>query len=76
MRIAFDRAAITAPEVLARAGRFGSVRDVSIEEPQIGDIIRQLYEGAARPQVPTINTPLAYTGTDVTRRPDLSETES
>ncbi len=49
VRIAFDRAAITAPEVLARAGRFGSVRDMSIEEPQIEDIIRQLYEGAARP---------------------------
>lgn len=49
VRIAFNRAAITAPEVLARAGRFGSVRDMSIEEPQIEDIIRQLYEGAARP---------------------------
>lgn len=46
IRIAFDRTAITAPELLARAGRFGNVRDMSIEEPQIEDVIRQMYEGA------------------------------
>ena len=45
IRIAFDRAAITAPELLARAGRFGNVRDMSIEEPHIEDVIRQMYEG-------------------------------
>jgi ABC-2 type transport system ATP-binding protein len=43
--IAFDRTAITAPELLTRAGQFGSVRDMSIEEPQIEDVIRQMYEG-------------------------------
>lgn len=46
VRIAFDRTAITAPELLARAGRYGSVRDMSIEEPQIEEVIRQMYEGA------------------------------
>lgn len=46
VRIAFDRTAITAPDLLARAGTFGSVRDMSIEEPQIEDVIRQMYEGA------------------------------
>jgi ABC-2 type transport system ATP-binding protein len=46
VRIAFDRSAMTAPELLTRAGKFGTVRDMSIEEPQIEDIIRQMYEGA------------------------------
>lgn len=44
VRIAFDRHAISAPDVLARAGRFGSVTDMSIEEPRIEDIIRRMYE--------------------------------
>lgn len=48
VRIAFDRTAITAPELLSRAGRFGTVRDMSIEEPRIEDVIRQMYE---RPRV-------------------------
>lgn len=46
VRIAFDREAISAPELLARAGRFGNVRDMSIEEPQIEAVIRHMYEGA------------------------------
>ena len=49
VRIAFDRAAITAPELLGRAGRYGQVRDMSIEEPQIEDVIRQMYENVAAP---------------------------
>lgn len=44
VRIAFDRTAITAPELLARAAEFGTVRDMSIEEPEIEDVIRQMYE--------------------------------
>jgi ABC-2 type transport system ATP-binding protein len=48
VRIAFDRTAISAPELLARAGRFGNVRDMTIEEPQIEDVIRQMYEGITR----------------------------
>ncbi|HWV23062.1 MAG TPA: ATP-binding cassette domain-containing protein [Thermomicrobiales bacterium] len=48
VRIAFDRHAISAPDVLARASRFGTVTDMSIEEPRIEDIIRQMYEGVSR----------------------------
>jgi ABC-2 type transport system ATP-binding protein len=44
--IAFDRDAISAPEVLARAGAFGDVRDMSIQEPDIEDVIRRMYEGS------------------------------
>lgn len=45
VRIAFDRQAISAPEVLARASAYGVVTDMSIQEPQIEDVIRQMYEG-------------------------------
>lgn len=45
VRIAFDREMISAPEVLARAANYGTVRDMSIEEPVIEDVIRQMYEG-------------------------------
>lgn len=44
--IAFDRDAITAPEVLTRAGAFGDVRDMSLQEPDIEDVIRRMYAGA------------------------------
>lgn len=44
--IAFDREAISAPEVLTQAGAFGEVRDMSIQEPDIEDVIRQMYAGA------------------------------
>jgi len=47
VRIAFDRQAISAPEVLSRAGAYGSVTDMSLEEPQIEDVIRHMYEGGA-----------------------------
>lgn len=43
--IAFDREAITAPEVLTRAGAFGEVRDMSLQEPEIEDVIRRMYAG-------------------------------
>jgi ABC-2 type transport system ATP-binding protein len=45
VRIAFDRSAMTAPELLAKASHYGNIRDMSIEEPQIDDIIRRMYEG-------------------------------
>jgi ABC-2 type transport system ATP-binding protein len=45
VRIAFDRSAMTAPELLAKASYYGNIRDMSIEEPQIEDIIRRMYEG-------------------------------
>lgn len=44
--IAFDRDAISAPEVLTRAGQYGEVRDMSIQEPDIEDVIRRMYDGA------------------------------
>ena len=44
--IAFDREAVSAPDVLTRAGNFGEVRDMSIQEPDIEDVIRRMYAGA------------------------------
>lgn len=44
--IAFDREAITAPEVLSRASAFGEVRDMSLHEPDIEDVIKRMYNGA------------------------------
>lgn len=43
--IAFDSEAVTAPEVLTRAGAFGDVRDMSLQEPDIEDVIRRMYAG-------------------------------
>ena len=43
VRIAFARAQLTAPEVLAALTVFGSVRDMAIEEPTIESIIAHLY---------------------------------
>jgi ABC-2 type transport system ATP-binding protein len=43
LRIAFARQELSATQVLAVAGRFGTVRDISIEEPAIEDVIRGLY---------------------------------
>ena len=45
VRLAFDGQALSATDVLGRAARFGTIRDVSIEEPRIEEIIRQMYEG-------------------------------
>ncbi len=44
--IAFDREAISAPEVLQRASAFGQIRDMSLQEPDIEDVIRRMYVGA------------------------------
>ncbi len=44
--IAFDRESISAPEVLTRAGAFGEVRDMSLQEPDIEDVIRRMYAGS------------------------------
>lgn len=49
--IAFDRDAISAPEVLTRAGSFGEVRDMSLQEPEIEDVIRRLYAGTIPPGI-------------------------
>jgi ABC-2 type transport system ATP-binding protein len=46
VRVAFDRETTSAPRVLALASHHGTVRDMSIEEPAIEDVIHQMYEGA------------------------------
>jgi ABC-2 type transport system ATP-binding protein len=43
VKVAFDRTAHSAPEVLAIMGAYGTIRDMSIEEPAIEDVIQQLY---------------------------------
>jgi ABC-2 type transport system ATP-binding protein len=48
VRVAFDRHDYSAPDVLAKMGAFGTVRDVSIDEPAIEEIIEQLYATSAR----------------------------
>ncbi len=47
VKVAFDRATHSAPEVLAIMGAFGTIRDMSIEEPAIEDVIQQLYANSA-----------------------------
>jgi len=46
VNVAFDRKVHSAPEVLSIMGTFGTVRDMSIEEPAIEDVIQQLYAGS------------------------------
>jgi ABC-2 type transport system ATP-binding protein len=41
--VSFDRTRHSAPEVLALLGSYGSVRDMSIEDPTIEDVIQHLY---------------------------------
>jgi ABC-2 type transport system ATP-binding protein len=43
LHVEFDRHLVSAPDVMTMLGRFGSIRDVSIEEPPIEDVIRTLY---------------------------------
>jgi ABC-2 type transport system ATP-binding protein len=46
VRVSFDRGAHSAPDVLAVMSAFGTIRDMSIEEPAIEDVIQRLYAGA------------------------------
>ncbi len=43
--IAFDRDSLSAPEVLSRAGAYGDIRDMSLQEPDIEDVIKRMYAG-------------------------------
>lgn len=45
--VAFDRTLHSAPEVLALMSAFGAVRDMSIEDPAIEDVIQHLYATSA-----------------------------
>jgi ABC-2 type transport system ATP-binding protein len=54
-RFAFSAEGTTAAAVLAEVSRRAEVRDLSIEEPDIADVLRQLYAssaGTSRPGVP------------------------
>ncbi len=46
--IKFDRTRITAPDVLTALSSAGTIRDMSIQDPQIEEIIQQLYATASR----------------------------
>lgn len=41
----FDPAQLTVPQVLARIGGHAPIRDLRIEEPQIEEVVRQIYLG-------------------------------
>ncbi len=43
IKVAFDRHRRSAPEVLTFMGRFGTIRDMTIDEPAIEDVIQDLY---------------------------------
>ncbi|WP_433209147.1 ABC transporter ATP-binding protein [Nocardia sp. CA-107356] len=45
-RLAFDAEATTAAQVLAAVSDRAEVRDLSIEEPDIEDVVRRIYESA------------------------------
>lgn len=45
----FDRGEISAPDVLKEVMKRYAVADLRIEEPEIGTIVRKIYEGGMRP---------------------------
>ena len=47
-RLAFDPAATTAAAVLAAVSEVAEVRDLSVEEPDVADVVRQLHASAHR----------------------------
>nr|WP_240895243.1 ATP-binding cassette domain-containing protein [Kineococcus siccus] len=49
-RLAFSPERTTAAEVLARVAAVADVRDLSVEEPDVADVVRQLYAAAAQEQ--------------------------
>ncbi|MCU1642905.1 MAG: Methionine import ATP-binding protein MetN [Nocardia sp.] len=48
-RLAFDTELTTAAQLLAAVSARAEVRDLSIEEPDIEDVVRRIYEAAAHP---------------------------
>jgi len=49
VRLSFDRARLSATQVLSTAGAIAPIRDMSIEEPAIEQVIRRMYEGELQP---------------------------
>jgi ABC-2 type transport system ATP-binding protein len=45
----FDRERISAPELLKEVMQAHAVADLRIEEPEIGAIVRRIYEGGMTP---------------------------
>lgn len=45
-RLAFDQSTTTVPAVLAAVAERAEVRDLSIEEPDIEDVVRRIYAGS------------------------------
>lgn len=48
--LSFDPDEIAAPEMVARVLRAAEVRDLSLEPPDLEDVIRRIYRGEARPE--------------------------
>ncbi len=46
VRLAFDRSQLSATQVLSAAGLIAPIRDMSIEEPAIEQVIQRMYEGS------------------------------
>jgi ABC-2 type transport system ATP-binding protein len=47
--VTFDRREVTAAEVVAAIVEVADVQDLSIEEPDIEDLVRRVYTGSAPP---------------------------
>lgn len=47
-RLSFDTAATTLAAVLSAAGARCAIRDVAVEEPDIEDVVRRVYQGDSR----------------------------
>jgi ABC-2 type transport system ATP-binding protein len=50
VKVTFDRTRFSAPAILEQLGAFGTIRDMSIEEPDIEEVIRHVYGRGARSQ--------------------------
>jgi ABC-2 type transport system ATP-binding protein len=50
--LSFDRRETTAAQVVSRIVALAAVHDLSIEEPQIEDLVRRVYTGVAEPEAP------------------------
>jgi ABC-2 type transport system ATP-binding protein len=48
VQISFDRTVHSAPEILTLMGAYGAIRDMSIEDPTIEEVIRHLYATSSK----------------------------
>lgn len=47
VKVSFDRTRHTAPEILTLMGAYGSIRDMSIEDPGIEEVIQHVYASSS-----------------------------